>query len=123
MPLNVPIISSPMDTVTEVEMAIGMAKYGGLGILHRFNTIEEQVRMVRRVKRSGAFINTNPITVEPESSYKTVKDKMLLHNIRSFLVCKAPGECDSPTLKVGKKKMVLEGILTNRDIMKFKHDD
>lgn len=66
VPLNVPIVSSPMDTVTETEMAVHMAKNGGLGILHRFNTIDEQARMVRRVKRSGAFINTNPLTIGPK---------------------------------------------------------
>lgn len=68
-------------------MAINMAKFGGLGILHRFNTIEEQARMVRRVKRSGAFINTNPFTIGPNENYKVVKDKILLHGISSFLVC------------------------------------
>lgn len=123
VPLNVPIVSSPMDTVTESEMAISMAKHGGLGILHRFNSIEEQARMVRKVKRSGAFINTNPITVEPDSTYKTVRDKMMLNNVKSFLVCKAYNPDASPTLKVSRKKMVLEGILTNRDIMKFQHED
>jgi|JI6StandDraft_1071083.scaffolds.fasta_scaffold50419_1 IMP dehydrogenase len=87
VPLNVPIVSSPMDTVTETDMAVNMAKFGGLGILHRFNTIEEQARMVRRVKRSGAFINTNPLTIGPNETYKVVKDKISLHGISSFLVC------------------------------------
>lgn len=57
-------------------MAINMAKFGGLGILHRFNTIEEQARMVRKVKRSGAFINSNPHTICPDENYKAVKEKI-----------------------------------------------
>jgi len=70
-----------------------MAKFGGLGILHGFNTIEEQARMVRRVKRSGAFINTNPLTIAPNETYKAVKEKILMHGISSFLVCDVnPGD-------------------------------
>jgi IMP dehydrogenase len=120
VPLNVPIVSSPMDTVTETEMAINMAKFGGLGILHRFNTIEEQARMVRKVKRSGAFINSNPFTIGPEETYRAVKDKIALHHVRSFLVCDNDSGVErSPIFKSSKQKKVLLGILTNRDILKF----
>ena len=75
-----------MDTVTESTMAIGMAKEGGLGIIHRFMTIEDQAKEIVKVKRSGAFINSNPITVNVNDTYKQVKQMIALHGVKSFLV-------------------------------------
>ena len=61
--LNLPLISSPMDTITEDKMAIEMALNGGLGIIHRYNTIEQQVNMVKQVKRYLSFVIDTPYTI------------------------------------------------------------
>ena len=62
--LRLPILSAPMDTVTEVDMAIAMAREGGMGVIHRNNRIEDQAAMVARVKRFENAVITKPITVE-----------------------------------------------------------
>lgn len=54
-------------------MAIGMARQGGLGILHRFLTIEEQVDQIEKVKRAGVFMNPNPVTISEDATYRDVK--------------------------------------------------
>lgn len=63
IPLNTPIVSSPMDTVTEYQMAIEMARQGGLGVIHRFMPIEDQCAQILKVKRSGVFMNPVPVTI------------------------------------------------------------
>src|SRR5436305_2178504 len=65
--LNIPILSSAMDTVTEADMAIVMAQLGGLGVLHRNLTVEEQVAAVRQVKRFESGMVVNPITIAPDA--------------------------------------------------------
>src|SRR5947209_1784454 len=72
--LRVPIVSANMDTVTEAEMAIAMARHGGIGILHRFNTIEQQTNQVRQVKRSESFVIENPYTIGPENTVGDARD-------------------------------------------------
>jgi CBS domain-containing protein len=78
------------------------------------------------VKRSGAFINSNPITINLNDTYKTVKERMIAYNVKSFLVInEEKSESDdnlSPKLKI-KKRKTLYGILTNRDITNFEFDD
>src|SRR5947209_16855305 len=66
--LQMPIVSANMDTVTEADMAIAMARRGGIGIVHRFNSIEQQINQVRQVKRSESFVIENPYTVGPEAT-------------------------------------------------------
>ncbi len=66
--LNIPIISAPMDTVTESELAIALAKTGGLGVIHKNMSIESQCEEVRRVKRSANGIIDDPITLPPDQS-------------------------------------------------------
>src|SRR3989338_1730438 len=70
--LQVPFVSANMDTVTEAEMAIALAREGGIGIIHRFMTIEEQVAEVKQVKRQVGFVLGNPYTVTPGDSLKKV---------------------------------------------------
>lgn len=84
--LNIPIISSNMDTVTEAEMAIAMARMGGIGILHRFCSIEEQVFIIKQVKRAQNFKIENPYTCEREDTVASVLKLMNDKNVGSILV-------------------------------------
>src|SRR5262249_59855543 len=71
--LNIPIVSSPMDTVTESELAIALAEEGGIGIIHKNMSIPQQTREVDKVKRSDNGIITDPITLPPEETVATAK--------------------------------------------------
>ncbi len=99
--LNYPIVSSNMDTVTEAEMAIEMARNGGIGIIHRFNSIEEQVEMVSTVKRAESLVIDNPYRVSLEAKLDEIKFLMKKKKVHSLLVSEN-----------GK----LQGIITSRDI-------
>jgi IMP dehydrogenase len=100
--IRTPIVSANMDTVTESQMAIAMARHGGIGIVHRFNSIPEQVEEVRRVKRSESFIIEHPYTVSPEQSIDEARLMMDEHSITGLPVVS------------GNK---LAGILSRRDIV------
>ncbi len=100
--LNIPILSSAMDTVTESDMAILMAQLGGIGVLHRNLTVEEQVAAVRRVKRFESGVVTDPITISPDATLAHARDIMAINNISGVPVVEANG--------------TLVGILTNRDV-------
>ena len=102
IPLEIPIISSAMDTVTEAEMAIVMAQLGGIGVLHRNLTVEEQVEAVRRVKRFESGMVINPITVGPDATLGEARALMAENRISGIPVTGANGK--------------LCGILTNRDV-------
>jgi IMP dehydrogenase len=99
--LNIPIISSPMDTVTESELAIALAQEGGMGIIHKNMTIERQTREVDKVKRSENGIITDPITLPPDETVRTARRIMEQHNISGV-----------PITVNGQ----LKGILTRRDL-------
>jgi len=101
--LNIPVVSSAMDTVTEGDMAIVMAQMGGIGVLHRNLTIEEQCAAVRQVKRFESGMVINPITVSPSATLGDARALMSQHRISGIPVVEQPG---------GK----LVGILTNRDV-------
>src|SRR3546814_8536652 len=75
--LNIPILSSAMDTVTDADMAIVMAQLGGIGVLHRNVTIEEQAAAVRAVKRFESGMVVNPITMTPDQTLADALDLML----------------------------------------------
>ena len=100
--LNIPIISAAMDTVTEAEMAIVMAQLGGIGVLHRNLTIEEQCLAVRRVKRFESGMIVNPITISPDATLGQAQALMMQHKISGIPVTDSTG--------------TLCGILTNRDV-------
>ena len=100
--LNIPLISAAMDTVTETRMAVAMARNGGLGILHRNLSIQDQAEMVDRVKRSEAGMITNPVTTTVDATVAEVD-----------AVC---GEYRVSGLPVVDSKDVLLGIITNRDM-------
>ena len=71
--LNIPLLSSAMDTVTEARMAIAMAQSGGMGVIHRNLDLDEQARQVRRVKRFESGIVYNPVTLTPEQTLSDAK--------------------------------------------------
>ncbi|AQP46115.1 IMP dehydrogenase [Tessaracoccus flavus] len=105
--LNVPLVSAAMDTVTESRMAISMAREGGIGILHRNLSIEQQAHMVDQVKRSEAGMVSEPVTVSPDATLAEVDEMCSQYRISGAPVIDANG--------------VLVGIITNRD-MRFEDD-
>ena len=86
--LNLPLISSPMDTITEDKMAIEMALNGGLGIIHRYNTIEQQVSMVQKVKRYLSFKIDKPYQIDEEDTVDDLLAQIKILNVNSFIVTK-----------------------------------
>jgi IMP dehydrogenase len=100
--LNIPILSAAMDTVTEADMAIVMAQLGGIGVLHRNLTVEEQADAVRAVKRFESGMVVNPITIAPDATLADARRLMEKHRISGIPVVESNGR--------------LVGILTHRDV-------
>ncbi len=100
--LNIPVISAAMDTVTEADMAIVMAQLGGIGVLHRNLTVEQQAAAVRAVKRFESGMVVNPITITPDATLGDAQAIMRANKISGIPVVEASGK--------------LVGILTNRDV-------
>jgi IMP dehydrogenase len=105
--IKIPLLSSPMDTVTEARMAIAIAREGGLGVLHRNLSIEEQARQVDQVKRSEAGMIDEPITISPDATLREADDLCAHFRISGI-----------PVVDEDQK---LLGIVTNRD-MRFEAD-
>ena len=99
--LNIPLISAAMDTVTESEMAIAIAREGGIGMLHKNMTIQRQAEEVDRVKRSESGMIQHPITLAPDKTVREALEMMRKYSISGI-----------PIVQEGK----LVGILTNRDL-------
>ena len=99
--LNIPIISANMDSVTESRMAIALAREGGIGIIHRFMAIHEQVEQVLKVKRSESVVIEQPYTIQPDSNIRQANALMIENGISGLLV------------KDRENKLC--GILTRRD--------
>ncbi len=106
--INIPIVSAAMDTVTEAELAIALAREGGIGIIHKNMAITEQAEEVDRVKRSESGMITNPITLSSDQLVSEAKAVMKQYRISGL-----------PVTKGGK----LVGILTNRDLRFIERDD
>ena len=106
--LNIPLLSSAMDTVTEAAMAIAMAQAGGMGVIHRNLDVEAQSREVRRVKRFESGVVYSPVTLQPDQTLADAKALQERYSITGFPVVDA------------EKRVV--GIVTNRD-MRFATDD
>ncbi|HEX8640226.1 MAG TPA: IMP dehydrogenase [Allosphingosinicella sp.] len=100
--LNIPILSSAMDTVTEADMAIVMAQMGGIGVLHRNLEVEDQAAAVRAVKRFESGMVVNPITMAPDQTLADALELMARHKISGIPVTEKDGR--------------LVGIVTNRDV-------
>jgi IMP dehydrogenase len=103
--LNVPLVSAAMDTVTESALAIAMAQQGGLGVIHKNLSVEEQASEVDRVKRSESGMIVNPITLSPSNKIFEALDLMKSYRISGV-----------PITQDGSKEGRLVGILTNRDL-------
>jgi IMP dehydrogenase len=101
--LAVPIVSSSMDTVTEHEMAITMARAGGIGVVHRFMPIQQQIEEVAKVKRSESILIEQPYTISARETLAQARERMKRYDVSGFLVVDATGK--------------LDGILTARDIL------
>lgn len=101
--LNIPLVSANMDTVTESGMAVAMAREGGLGIIHRFLTIEEETNEVLKVKRSGSVMIENPYFISPKQTIKDAIRYMKEKGVSGLLVTDSESK--------------LAGILTRRDVM------
>jgi IMP dehydrogenase len=108
IPLNIPILSSPMDTVTEAELAIALAQEGGLGVIHKNMSVEEQAREVEKVKRSENGVIVDPITLPPSATVGQAREIMSGHNISGV-----------PITVNGR----LRGILTRRDLRFLEEND
>ncbi len=102
MQLNIPVVSAAMDTVTEAPLAIAMARHGGIGIIHRNLSVEEQVTEVDRVKRSQSGMITDPVTLPPDAPVRAALDLMARYKISGVPIVDGDGK--------------LVGILTNRDL-------
>ena len=101
--LNIPLISANMDTVTESTMAVTMARQGGIGIIHRFLTIQEQANQVLKVKRSGSVMIENPYQISQDETISTALDIMTEKEVSGLLVVDSESK--------------LVGILTERDVL------
>ncbi|MCE8508017.1 IMP dehydrogenase [Ruegeria pomeroyi] len=107
--LNIPLLSSAMDTVTEARMAIAMAQAGGMGVIHKNLSVDEQAREVRRVKRFESGIVYNPVTLRPDQTIADAKELVERYNFTGFPVTDARGH--------------IVGIVTNRDMRFATSDD
>ncbi len=102
IPLNIPLLSSAMDTVTEADMAIVLAQLGGIGVLHRNMDVDAQTLAVRQVKRFESGMVVNPITMSPDQTLAEALELMKTHRISGIPIVETSGR--------------LAGILTNRDV-------
>ena len=100
--MNIPLVSAPMDTVTESRLAIALAEEGGIGIIHKNLSIEDQCREVRKVKRSESGVVLDPVTLRREESVSRAREVMKLHNISGVPIVEDDGR--------------VVGIITRRDL-------
>ena len=101
--INIPLISANMDTVTESSMAVTIAREGGIGIIHRFLSIKEEVNEVLKVKRSGSVMIENPYSINPEQTIENAFNIMNEKHVSGLLVVDSNSK--------------LAGILTERDVL------
>ncbi len=107
--LNLPILSSPMDTVTEHRMAIALALVGGLGVIHKNMPVDRQTKEVDKVKRSANGIIFDPVTLGPDASVQSARDMMQQHRVSGVPIVDSAGK--------------LAGILTRRDMRFLERDE
>jgi len=124
--LNIPLVSAPMDTVTESALAIALAQEGGIGIIHKNLSIENQAREVEKVKRSENGVIVDPITLHPSATIGTARKVMREYNVSGIPIVESDEHGEAPKRRSGQngnsKPPRLVGILTRRDL-KFQEDD
>jgi IMP dehydrogenase len=107
--INIPLVSAPMDTVTESSLAIALAQEGGIGIIHRNLSVEAQAREVHKVKRSESGVIIDPVTLRPEDAVGRAQEIMRLHNVSG--------------IPITRDDHTLVGILTRRDLKFLESSD
>src|SRR5437867_1258084 len=121
--LNIPLISAPMGTVTEAALAIALAQEGGIGIIHKNLSIENQAREVEKVKRSENGVIVDPITLPPSASVATARRIMRDYNVSGIPIVEGGDESGRRREHSGNGHPTkLVGILTRRDL-KFQEDE
>src|SRR4051794_5543590 len=124
--LNIPLISAPMDTVTEAALAIALAQEGGIGIIHKNLSIENQAREVEKVKRSENGIIVDPITLPPNSTVGEARQIMREYNVSGIPIVEAADkrldDNGHHSRLASASRPRLLGIMTRRDL-KFQEDD
>src|SRR5438105_5653368 len=127
--MNIPLISAPMDTVTEAALAIALAQEGGIGIIHKNLSVENQAREVEKVKRSENGVIVDPITLPPTATIGEARKLMREYNVSGIPVVEGAGSTSSPQggfrvqgSETKETSAKLRGILTRRDL-KFQEDD
>src|SRR5436190_2502157 len=123
--LNIPLISAPMDTVTESALAIALAQEGGIGIIHKNLSLENQAREVEKVKRSENGVIVDPITLPPTATIATARRVMREYNVSGIPIVEGGEGSGARVQGSGDGKMrplKLVGIMTRRDL-KFQEDD
>src|SRR5438876_2552715 len=122
--LNIPLISAPMDTVTEAALAIALAQEGGIGVIHKNLSIENQAREVEKVKRSENGVIVDPITLPPSATIGTARKVMREYNVSGIPIVEGGDESVVRNRSHGGngRPLKLVGIMTRRDL-KFQEDD
>ncbi|HYO11061.1 MAG TPA: IMP dehydrogenase [Tepidisphaeraceae bacterium] len=128
--LNIPLISAPMDTVTEAALAIALAQEGGIGVVHKNLSVENQAREVEKVKRSENGVIVDPITLPPTATIGTARQVMREYNVSGIPIVEGGSELGGRGKAHGSSNGVggngqpqrLVGIMTRRDL-KFQEDD
>ncbi len=126
--LNIPLVSAPMDTVTESALAIALAQEGGIGIIHKNLSVANQAREVEKVKRSENGVIVDPITLPPSATIATARKVMREYNVSGIPIVDSDGNGENlrgshANAKSGNGSAPkLLGIMTRRDL-KFQEDD
>src|SRR5438045_4054609 len=137
--INIPLVSAPMDTVTESALAIALAQEGGMGIIHKNMSVENQAREVEKVKRSENGVIVDPITLPPTATIATARRLMREYNVSGIPIVESDGNVETHVAAqgganpaqvgqvvrrapAGGPRNKLLGIMTRRDL-KFQEDD
>src|SRR5687767_14518304 len=124
--LNIPLVSAPMDTVTESALAIALAQEGGIGIIHKNLSVQNQAREVEKVKRSENGVIVDPITLPPSATIADARRIMREYNVSGIPIVEEGAGVRVHASEAGErnngKPPKLVGIMTRRDL-KFQEDD